>query len=117
MDHIITERKRVCEYYDLHLDFSKVSKLKIRDHTDWNYAYYPVIFESEVQLLETMQNLAVHSIHPRRYFYPSLEDLPYINSKQCPKAGDIVTRILCLPLFTTLELEELVLVCELLNRV
>jgi dTDP-4-amino-4,6-dideoxygalactose transaminase len=117
MDHITTERKRVCDYYDLHLNFSKLSKLKIRDHTIWNYAYYPVIFKSEAQLLETMQTLAVHSIHPRRYFYPSLEDLPYINSKQCPKADDIVTRILCLPLFTTLELEELVLVCELLNRV
>ena len=117
MNQITFERKRVCDYYDLHLDFSKLSKLKIRDHTDWNYAYYPVIFKSEAQLLETMQTLAAHSIHPRRYFYPSLEDLPYINSKHCPKADDIATRILSLPLFTTLELEGLVLVCELLNRV
>jgi dTDP-4-amino-4,6-dideoxygalactose transaminase len=117
MDHITAERKRVCDYYDLHLDFSKVSKLKIRDHTDWNYAYYPVIFESEVQLLETMKNLAEYSIHPRRYFYPSLEDLPYIESNSSPIAEGIAKCVLCLPLFTTLELEELVLVCELLNRV
>jgi dTDP-4-amino-4,6-dideoxygalactose transaminase len=117
MKHITTERKRICDYYDLHLDFSKVSKLKIRDHTDWNYAYYPVIFKSEAQLLETMQNLALHSIHPRRYFYPSLEDLPYIESNSCLIAEGIAKRVLCLPLFTTLELEELVLVCELLNRV
>jgi dTDP-4-amino-4,6-dideoxygalactose transaminase len=107
MDHITTERKRVCDYYDLHLDFSKVSKLKIRDHTDWNYAYYPVIFESEAQLLETTQNLAAQSIHPRRYFHPSLEVLPYVNSKQCPKADDIANRVLCLPLYVNLDLKAL----------
>jgi len=107
MDHIITERKRVCDYYDLHLDFSKMSKLKIRDHTDWNYAYYPIIFKSESQLLETMRNLVLHNIHPRRYFYPSLEDLPYINSKQCFITDDIARRILCLPLYTTLLDQDL----------
>jgi dTDP-4-amino-4,6-dideoxygalactose transaminase len=116
MDHITTERKRVCDYYDLHLDFSKMSKLKIRDHTDWNYAYYPVIFESEAQLLETMQNLAAQSIHPRRYFYPSLEDLPYINSKQCPIADDITKRILCLPLFTTLKVNGLKKIVIIINN-
>jgi dTDP-4-amino-4,6-dideoxygalactose transaminase len=107
MDHITTERKRVCDYYDLHLDFSKLSKLKIRDHTDWNYAYYPIIFKSESQLLETMRNLVLHNIHPRRYFYPSLEDLPYINSKQCFITDDIARRILCLPLYTTLLDQDL----------
>ena len=47
MEHIITERKRVCEYYDQHLDFNELSKLQLREGTDWNYAYYPVIFKSE----------------------------------------------------------------------
>jgi dTDP-4-amino-4,6-dideoxygalactose transaminase len=116
MNHIMTERKRICDYYDLHLDFSKVSKLKIRDHTDWNYAYYPVIFKSEAQLLETMRNLAAHSIHPRRYFHPSLEDLPYINSKQCPIADDIANRILCLPLYTTLEEKDIEIIVNLINH-
>jgi dTDP-4-amino-4,6-dideoxygalactose transaminase len=115
IDHIMTERKRVCEYYDLHLDFSKVSKLKIRDHTEWNYAYYPIIFESEVQLLETMKTLAEYSIHPRRYFYPSLEDLPYIESNSSSIAKDIAKRVMCLPLYTTLKSEELKVVCDLLN--
>jgi dTDP-4-amino-4,6-dideoxygalactose transaminase len=116
MEDITTERKRVCDYYDLHLNFSKMSKLKIRDHTDWNYAYYPVIFESEVQLLETMKNLAAQSIHPRRYFYPSLEDLPYINSNSCPIAEDIAKRILCLPLYTTLEQKDLETIVNLVNH-
>jgi dTDP-4-amino-4,6-dideoxygalactose transaminase len=117
MEDITTERKRVCDYYDLHLDLLKVSKLKIRDHTDWNYAYYPVIFESEAQLLETMQNLAAHSIHPRRYFYPSLEDLPYINSKQCLIADDIAKRVLCLPLFYQLKTKQQEIITGIINSV
>ena len=117
MDHITTERKRVCDYYDLHLDFSKVSKLKIRDHTDWNYAYYPVIFESEAQLIEAMQNLAAQSIHPRRYFYPSLEDLPYVSTKQCNIADDIAKRVLCLPLFYQLKTKQQEIITGIINSI
>lgn len=107
MEHIISERKRVCEYYNEYVNFDNSQKLKLRERTSWNYAYYPIIFKSESQLLETMRNLALHNIHPRRYFYPSLEDLPYINSKQCPITDDIARRILCLPLYATLLDQDL----------
>jgi dTDP-4-amino-4,6-dideoxygalactose transaminase len=107
MEHILTERKRVCDYYDQHLEFSKVSKLKIREHTQWNYSYYPVIFKTEEELLETMKRLSAQDIYPRRYFYPSLEALPYIESNSCPIAEEIAKRVLCLPLYTTLHEEDL----------
>jgi dTDP-4-amino-4,6-dideoxygalactose transaminase len=116
MEHILTERKRVCDYYDQHLEFTKVSKLKIREHTQWNYSYYPVIFKSEEELLETMKRLAAQDIHPRRYFYPSLEDLPYIESNSCPIAEDIAKRVLCLPLYTTLEEKDLETIVNLINH-
>jgi dTDP-4-amino-4,6-dideoxygalactose transaminase len=115
MEHILTERQRVCDYYDQQLEFSKISKLKIREHTQWNYCYYPVIFKTEEELLETMKRLAAEDIYPRRYFYPSLEALPYIESNSCPIAEDIAKRIMCLPLYTTLKFKELKLVCNLLN--
>ena len=63
-----------------------------------------------------MRNLAAHSIHPRRYFYPSLEDLPYINSKQCPIADDIANRILCLPLYTILGEKDIETIVNLINH-
>jgi dTDP-4-amino-4,6-dideoxygalactose transaminase len=107
MEHILTERKRVCDYYDQHLEFSKVSKLKIREHTQLNYSYYPVIFKTEEELLETMKRLSAQDIYPRRYFYPSLEALPYIESNSCPIAEEIAKRVLCLPLYTTLHEEDL----------
>jgi dTDP-4-amino-4,6-dideoxygalactose transaminase len=115
MEHILAERKRVCDYYDQHLDFSKLSKLKIREHTQWNYSYYPVIFKTEEELLETMKRLATQEIYPRRYFYPSLEALPYIESNSCPIAEDIAKRVMCIPLYTTLTNDHQTKVTDIIN--
>jgi dTDP-4-amino-4,6-dideoxygalactose transaminase len=116
MEHILTERKRVCNYYDQHLEFTKLYKLKIREHTQWNYSYYPVFFKTEEELFETMKRLAVQDIHPRRYFFPSLEALPYIESNSCPIAEDIAKRVMCLPLYTTLEEKDIETIVNLINH-
>ena len=43
-------------------------------------------------------------IFPRRYFYPSLDTLEYIEPKQnMPISRDISKRILCLPIYPGLE--------------
>ena len=115
MQEITAERKRVCDYYDAHLDFSQMSKLKLRAETKWNYAYYPVIFKSEKQLLEIKVKLENEGIFPRRYFYPSLEDLPYVSSKNCPVAKSIAERVLCLPLYVGLKDENVQRICQLIN--
>jgi dTDP-4-amino-4,6-dideoxygalactose transaminase len=116
MEHILTERKRVCNYYDQHLEFTKLSKLKIREYTNWNYSYYPVIFKSERDLLETMKRLSAQDIYPRRYFYPSLEALPYVDSNTCPIAEDMAKRVLCLPLYVGLTKDTLELITKLTNQ-
>jgi dTDP-4-amino-4,6-dideoxygalactose transaminase len=116
MEHIITERKRVCTYYDEHLDFTKLSKLKLREGTCWNYAYYPIIFVGEDQLLKAMKLLAAQEIYPRRYFYPSLEKLPYIQSSICPISNDLSQRVLCLPLYDSLTINELSKILEILKN-
>jgi dTDP-4-amino-4,6-dideoxygalactose transaminase len=115
MPTILKARKAVVDFYNENLDFSKLRKLKIREGTNWNYSYYPIIFDTELSLLQVLEKLKVSNIFPRRYFYPSLEALPYINSEQCPIAEDIAKRVLCLPLYTTLNFKEIELVCNLLN--
>ena len=115
MKHISSERQRVCEYYNQHLDSKNLSKLKIRDGTDWNYAYYPVVLKSENHLLEVKARLKSEDINPRRYFYPSLEGLPYIDSKKCPKARNIAERVLCLPLYTSLAEHQQNKIIRILN--
>ena len=44
MDLIVNERKKVVEQYEKLLNFSKLGKMKIRENTDWNYSYYPILF-------------------------------------------------------------------------
>lgn len=115
INYIIKERKRVCEYYKQNLDFNKISKLKLRQDTKWNYAYYPIVFERETQLLQLKAILEKENIFPRRYFYPSLENLPYIDSKSCPIANDIACRVLCLPLYVGLDNDSLNKIVYLIN--
>ena len=50
----------------------------MREGTDWNYSYYPVIFENEDILLKAERALKKNNIYPRRYFYPSLNTLNYV---------------------------------------
>ncbi|MCA6422576.1 MAG: DegT/DnrJ/EryC1/StrS family aminotransferase, partial [Flavobacterium sp.] len=80
------------------LDFSKLKKIKIRENTKWNYSYYPILFETEEQLLQVQKALNEQHIFPRRYFYPSLNKIKYIQSTVMPISESVAVRILCLPL-------------------
>lgn len=115
MDNILAERRRVCDYYDNHLDFSRLQKLKIRENTDWSYSYYPVIFETERQLLYVLQKMNENNIFPRRYFYPSLNTIEYTKGQAMPVSESIAGRILCLPLFVGLEEKVLEKIVSLMN--
>src|SRR5690606_13332546 len=62
-----------------------------------NYAYYPLVFESESFMLECMAYLQLNEVFTRRYFYPSLsESLPYVAETDLPVTKDIASRVLCL---------------------
>ena len=69
-----------------------------------NYSYFPIVFKSESQLLKVQKALNEEKIFPRRYFYPSLDTLKYIEPKQeCKISRDISKRIFCLPIYAELE--------------
>ena len=116
MRHVISERKKVVEYYNSHLVFKHLRKIEIREYTDWNFSYYPVIFKSEEQLLITEKRLNNNDIYPRRYFYLALNTLNYIQYKPMPIAEDISKRVLCLPLYVGLSVKELNLIISLINE-
>jgi dTDP-4-amino-4,6-dideoxygalactose transaminase len=115
MDFIIKKRKQVCDYYDLNINYREINKLKIRDTTKWNFSYYPVIFQSEEKLHLTLKRLNELDIFPRRYFYPSLDCLPYVESAHCKISIDIASRVLCLPLSTELNEKTLEIIANTIN--
>lgn len=86
------------------------------EHSHNNHAYAPVLFESEEALLKVEATLKENKIIPRRYFYPSLDTLDYLQSDQaCLISRDIASRILCLPTYPGLIEEELFKVIKVIS--
>ena len=115
METILVARKRVVDFYNQNLDFSQIQALKIRQNTVWNYSYYPVIFKDEVTLLQVQKALNEDQIFPRRYFYPSLNTIPYIDNVSMPVSESIASRILCLPLYVELQQNDIQKIVSILN--
>jgi dTDP-4-amino-4,6-dideoxygalactose transaminase len=116
MNEIIAERKKVSEYYDRQLK-NKFQRPRLDNKTQYNYGYYPIVLESEDDLLRTMATLEKQNIYPRRYFYPSLNTLPYLEDtgEECPISEDISSRILCLPLYVGLKESVVYKICEVMS--
>lgn len=114
-DNLVEKRKKVVDFYNRNLNLDDIDNLNIREHTEWNYHYYPVLFQSEDILDRVLDVLNRNNIFPRRYFYPSLNTLPYVKPDSCPIAENISSRILCLPLYHDILEIELKEICDLIN--
>lgn len=114
---LIEARKQRFALYDAKLNLSRLQRPVIQPETGYNYAYYPVVFSSEAKLLEVKTALEQVQINPRRYFYPSLNTLPFLKSTQpCPISEDVALRALCLPMYPDLEEEVIDQVCTIVNQ-
>ena len=117
LSKIISARRKVSQCYDNLLP-PQVVKIAPMPDLEYNYSYYPVLFESEEVLLRIFENLAAEQIFPRRYFYPSLNTLPYLNKRQsCPVSEDICRRIACLPLSHEIELKFIEKIISIIKQV
>lgn len=105
LSDIIAKRKQKTELYhqllaDLPLQFPQALP-----KTGYNYGYFPVVFSSETEMLAIKAALQQADIFTRRYFFPSLNTLPFVGEKKmsCPVSEDISSRVLCLPLYEDLQ--------------
>ncbi len=111
MRDIINKRKNHFLTYSEQLK-SKFSNFLQEKNFTYNYSYFPVLFKDEEQLLQVKINLEKHKIYTRRYFYPSLNRLPYLNQTNCSVSEDISSRVLCLPLFYDLSEESILFISK-----
>ena len=117
IDEIVATRKRLSALYDKYIPMFQGVKPFISDRVTYNYAYYPVIFDREEMLLKVVEALNQNWIQPRRYFFPSLEELPYISQRtRCKVMEEFARRVLCLPLFDTLTGEEIDMIFRIILR-
>lgn len=115
---ILKCRSKLSAHYNLKLEKLEASYPQINAQANkYNHAYYPIIFKNESCLLDTIKRLNLSNIYPRRYFYPSLSTLNYVESQDTPVANSIAKRILCMPLYHDLGKEEIDMICRLILRV
>lgn len=114
---ILERRKKQWLYYYEKLKGLKCKFLSINPDAEFNYAYFPVIFQKEQELLKSIEALNNQYVYPRRYFYPSLSTLDYVDKSHCPIAEEIASKVICLPLYHDLTQEEQDMICRVLLRV
>jgi len=112
------KRKKLYEHYNEKLKNFKARRPAWHKQATLNYAYYPLVFDNEAWMLQCMEKLKNNAIFTRRYFYPSLSNtLPYLDSKILEVTEDVARKVLCLPLYYDLSIEEVDLICKILLSV
>lgn len=117
IDSIRSTRKTQSEYYDKVLKSLKFQKPLVLPGATFNYAYYAVVLPTEEITRSMVEELNRNLIYPRRYFYPSLDELPYLKKVDLPIARSVSSRVLCLPLYHALTFEEIDFVARIMLRV
>jgi len=116
IEEIKLKRKKLYKRYINKLE-NLVKFQSIHKNSKNNYSYFPIILKNEASLKKIQKVLNDHDIFPRRYFYPSLDTLKYIKSKQvCKISRDISKRILCLPIYPELDYETQNLIINLIKE-
>jgi len=116
IEEIKDKRKVILELYRKELDGLVAFQEQNKNATE-NYSYFSIIFKSEEDLLKIQKVLNEDDIFPRRYFYPSLDTLEYIEPKQnMPISRDISKRILCLPIYVDFERDAQQLIIDVIKK-
>ncbi len=117
IDQIIDKRRQIATFYDELIEDSKLQHPEVPEGVEYNYNYYPVLFSSHEEMMRARKALMDQDINPRRYFYPSLNTLPYLQqagTKACPISESAVMQVLCLPLYYELQRDEVVRISKII---
>ena len=119
-ENILKRKELVLKYREL---LEKVDGIKlniIQDNVESNYAYFPIVVLDEYGISrdELASILATHNIYARKYFYPISNELDIY--KDCkgdtPIAKDVSQRVLTLPLYADLGLENVERICDIIKN-
>lgn len=116
IDDILKKRAADHQRYDKWLAKLHLQKPTIDKDAKFNFAYYPVVFKTQEHCELIFEELKKYEIFARRYFYPVLSKVGYVNETPVPIAESISKRVLCLPLYYQLSESELDLVCRIILR-
>jgi dTDP-4-amino-4,6-dideoxygalactose transaminase len=115
IDEALARRKEVDVAYRRQLaDVKGIHCLDDAGQTKSNHSYFPILVQPEYPLTrDTLyQKLKDHGIFARRYFYPLISDFPMYRSMpsaqrdNLPVATDAAAKVMCLPIYPSLQSQE-----------
>ena len=120
VDEEIAKRRAVVERYREHLEGVDGLRLNVQQpEVRSNYAYFPVVFDENLfgaSRNEVMDALAQNGIGARKYFYPLTNTFECFHGKYdvdaTPVALHVAKRVLTLPLYADLSMEDVDRICK-----
>lgn len=117
----IIKRKKVVERYIENLkDITGIQLSREQVDVESNYAYFPVVFDGyKMTRDEVFEKLKDNDIVARKYFYPLTNSFECYKDRydvdETPVAKYIAERVLTLPLYADLALEDVDRICEIIK--
>jgi dTDP-4-amino-4,6-dideoxygalactose transaminase len=126
IDQKINERKRIAHFYRERLKkIDGITFLSESPGVKYNFAYFPIFVDEKkygISRDELYNNLKNENIYIRRYFYPLISQFPAyqnLNSSKAenlPVAEKLTKQVICLPLYSNLQQNELDKIIGILNQ-
>lgn len=115
IDDAMAQRQAVDARYRAELaDVTGITLYQHDGNANSNFSYFPILVEADYALSrdELYDKLKAHGILSRRYFYPLISNMPMYRglpsayTVHLPQANAVAEKVLCLPIFNELTLEE-----------
>lgn len=124
IDDELEKRKKVAERYIENLkDVKGIKTWETQQGVQHNYAYFPVVVDTDVfgkSRDAVIKQLGDNGIFARKYFYPLTSEFECYKGmfeiQQTPVAKDIASKVLTLPLYADLALEDVDKICKLILK-
>ncbi|NBI07040.1 DegT/DnrJ/EryC1/StrS family aminotransferase [Senegalia massiliensis] len=118
----IERRRTVVKRYISNLNgIEGIKLIKPQKGVKSNYSYFPVVFDGYKKTRDMIfEELKEHDIIARKYFYPLTNNIKcykdIFNSNNTPIAKYIAERVLTLPLYADLNLDDVDRICKIIKK-
>jgi dTDP-4-amino-4,6-dideoxygalactose transaminase len=122
----ILKRKKLAFCYRQHLNnLSGINLMQEDENVDYNYSYMPIFIDTDLYGMSRdglYDLLKSYNIYSRKYFYPLISEFPmykYLESSKMTNltiSNKISSTVLCLPLYSNLDISEVEFICDLIKN-
>ncbi len=120
LEEDIASRKAVHDLYMAELSGLPVALPKPQENVQSNYAYFPVVFQSQAQRDAVCAALLEEGIYARKYFYPLINDFECyegrFDSTLTPVARRVAACVATLPLYPGLAQDDVKLISRIVRQ-